>query len=179
MESKDKFPYEQNINNTGLPGVYRVSFSLEVGSQDHLSLSDIAQCLTEGLGEALASKVSKLDIKKINRAGKGNASLMRVGDKVRLVSDISVVASFYDDDGYLFIGKPSDISNKIGEKEITLCAGSVGFVNKIVDDQIELIDMDRSITASFTVDDVGTEVEDIVNVDFILLKAEQLEKIEE
>jgi len=49
MSYKDYLPPEENK----LVGIYKVSFEIQVGSEDALALSDVAQALTEGFGKGL------------------------------------------------------------------------------------------------------------------------------
>jgi len=161
-----------------LVGVYKVSFEIKVESQDELSLSDITQDLTEGFQRGFAdgfvNKVASLSIEKISKREK---EAVKVGDKIRLVSDVTLEAEIYSDDGYMFIGKPNEISEKLLSEKINVQvkAGCIGYVNGIhKDGSLEIADLDKPY-----VNEAWAELGiDAVNVDLITVKAEQVEKID-
>jgi hypothetical protein len=150
-----------------LTGIYRVSFEIQLGSQDDLALSDVAQALTEGFGKGfgedfVTSKVAELSVEKITKKA---VKVLKVGDIVLLKEPVKITANIYSDDGYIFTGNRNEISEVVGENvELNIEAGSMGFVNRITNGIIEVADLDRP-------------VEDI-NIDLISVKAEQLEKID-
>lgn len=162
-----------------LVGVYKVSFEIQVESQDELSLSDLTQDLTEGLsrgfGDGFINKVAALSINKVVKEQTKEA--VKIGDRIRLVSDVKLTADIYEDDGYIFIGNPNEISQKMtNEKvDIQITAGSTGYVNKInKDGSLEVADLDRPyVNEAWT--DLGI---DAVNVDLITVVADQVEKID-
>lgn len=159
-----------------LNGLYRVSFDIQMTNSDALTISDLAHTLTEGiLSEELAAKVSHLKMEKIEKHGKTEPKILKIGDKVYLKESLTLKASVYEDDGYLFIGKPTSISNEIGEQNITLEAGSVGYVNRIDGANIELVDVDRAVKAELGFD---PEYEQLANVDLITVNAEQIDIVE-
>ena len=156
----------EELDDSKLNGIYRISFQVKVSSDDELSLSDVTQSLTEGLqrgfGENFVDKVAELSVEKITKKA---VKVLKVGDMVSIKESIKITANIYNDDGYLFIGTPSEISETVGENvDLTIEAGSIGYINKISNGQIEIIDLDRP-------------VEDI-NIDLISVSAEQLEKID-
>jgi len=162
-----------------LVGVYKVSFEIKVESQDELSLSDLTQDLTEGFQRGFAdgfvNKVAALKVEKISKETAKNS--VKIGDRIRLVNDVKVTAEIYEDDGYVFIGNPNEISQKItaDKVEIEITAGSIGFVNKInKDGSLEIADLDKPYTNEAWAD-LGL---DAVNVDLITVVAEQVEKID-
>lgn len=160
-----------------LTGVYKVSFEIKVESQDDLSLSDVTQALTEGFergfGNGFVDKVADLSIEKIIKGGKKAAKVLKVGDAVLLKDSLKVRADILSDDGYLFIGAQTDISEVVGKNiELSIEAGSLGYVNKIADGKVEIVNLDRPITSY---QEVGI---DAINVDLITVNAEQLEKID-
>jgi len=162
-----------------LVGVYKVSFEIKVESQDELSLSDLTQDLAEGLergfGEGYVNKVAALRVEKITKQSAKDS--VKIGDRIRLVSDVKVTAEIYEDDGYVFIGNPNEISQKItsDKVEIQITAGSTGYVNKInKDGSLEVADLDKPY-----VNEAWAEYGlDTVNVDLITVVAEQVEKID-
>jgi hypothetical protein len=159
-------PEDERYSDSKLNGIYRVSFEVKVSSKDELSLSDVTQALTEGFdrgfGEGFVDKVAELSVEKIVKKA---VKVLRVGDKVQLKSDLQIKANVYNDDGYLYVGNPSEISEIAGENaDLNITAGSIGYINKISNNIIEVADLDRS-------------VEDI-NIDLITVNAEQLEKID-
>jgi hypothetical protein len=162
-----------------LVGIYKVSFEIKVESQDELSLSDLTQDLTEGFHRGFAdgfvNKVASLQVEKlVNQEIK---EAIRVGDRIRLVSDVKLDADVYHDDGYVFIGVPSEISEKITAEKVVvqITAGNVGYVNKVnKDGSIEVADLEKPY-----VNEAWKEIGvDAVNVDLITVLAEQVEKIE-
>lgn len=160
-------------------GIYRVSFEIQVESQDELSLSDITQDLTEGLvrgfGDGFINKVAALNIEKLEPAKEGKA--IKVGDHVRLIGEVNITADVYHDDGYTFIGIPTEISEKVTSQQVDLkiTAGSIGYVNKInKDGSLEVADLDRPyVNEKWEELGIGA-----VNIDLITVKAEQVEKID-
>lgn len=160
-------------------GIYKVSFEIKVESQDGLTLSDITYDLTEGLvrgfGDGFINKVAALNIQPLEIVKE--TKTIKIGDHVRLVSDVNLTADIYSDDGYLFIGTPSEISEKLTSKqvELNLTAGCIGYVNKInKDGSLEVADLDKPY-----VNDKWEELGiDAVNIDLITVKAEQVEKLD-
>lgn len=155
-----------------LTGIYKVSFNIELDSQDELALSDLSFLLTEGVGEALASKVSHLSVQKVEKTGNQEPKVLKVGDKVQLKSTITLTASIYEDDGYFFVGTPTEISNEVVKQQIVLEAGSIGYVNKVDGSTIEIIDLD--CVASIPLDNYS----EVASIDLITANVEQLEKID-
>lgn len=162
-----------------LVGIYKVSFEIHVESQDDLSLSDLTQDLTEGLergfGDGFINKVAALSINKVSKQSPKVS--VKIGDRIRLVHDVNITADIYEDDGYLFIGNPNEISQKITNEKVAIhiTTGSIGFVNKINNDgSLEIADLDKPC-----VNKVWAELGiDAVNVDLITVVAEQIEKID-
>ena len=102
MSYKDYLPPEENK----LVGIYKVSFEIQVGSEDALALSDVAQALTEGFGKGFGEdfvtrKVADLSIEKITKKA---VKVLKVGDTVLLKEPIKITANIYSDDGYIFTG---------------------------------------------------------------------------
>lgn len=162
-----------------LVGIYKVSFEIQVESQDDLSLSDLTQDLTEGLvrgfGDGFINKVAALSIDKVSKQSPKQS--VKIGDRIRLVSDVNVTADIYEDDGYLFIGNPNEISQKLTTEKVAIqvAAGSTGFVNKInKDGSLEVADLDKPYINE-TLADMGI---DAINVDLITVVATQVEKID-
>ncbi len=162
-----------------LVGIYKVSFEIQVESQDELSLSDLTQDLTEGIhrgfAEGFIEKVASLKVEKITKQAVKDS--VKIGDRVRLVGDVKVTADIYEDDGYVFIGNPNEISQKLTTEQVAIqvTAGSTGFVNKInKDGSLEIADLDKPYTNAAWAD-LGL---DAVNVDLITVVADQVEKID-
>jgi len=162
-----------------LVGIYKVSFEIQVESQDELSLSDLTQDLTEGLvrgfGDGVVNKVAALSVEKVSKQSPKEA--VKIGDRIRLVSDVNLTADIYTDDGYLFIGNPNEISQKLTTEKVAIqvTAGSTGFVNKInKDGSLEIADLDKPYVNEAWAD-LGI---DAVNVDLITVVADQIEKID-
>lgn len=161
-----------------LVGVYKVSFEIKVESQDELSLSDITQDLTEGFQrgftDGFVNKVASLSIEKLSKKEK---AAVKIGDRIRLISDINFTTDIYADDGYIFIGNPNEISEKLTSQmvNVNIAAGSIGFVNKIhKDGSLEIADLDKP----YINDTWGELGIDAVNVDLITVIAEHVEKID-
>jgi hypothetical protein len=165
-------------NESKLKGIYRVSFDIQLESQDDLSVSDVTQALTEGFergfGDGFVNKVADLSIEKITKKAQRT---LKVGDKIKLVGDVNVEADIYSDDGYIFIGTPSEISEKVTDAKvkIQINAGSTGYINKIhKDGSFEIADIDKPYVNPLW-EEIGLEA---VNIDLITVKAEQIEKID-
>lgn len=160
-------PEDERFDDSKLNGIYRVSFEVQVGSQDELTLSDVTQALTEGFergfGDGFVEKVAELSVEKITKKA---VKVLKVGDKVLLKENIQLKGNIYNDDGYIFVGnKSEDISEIVGENvDLNIEAGSIGYINKISGSTIEVVDLDKP-------------VED-VNIDLITVNAEQIEKID-
>lgn len=160
-------------------GVYKVSFEIKVESQDEVSLSDITYELTEGLvrgfGDGFIGKVAALNVEPV--VPQDDSKNIKIGDHVRLVGNIDIQADIYNDDGYLFVGTPTEISEKITSKQVgmSITAGSIGYINKInKDGSLEIADLDKPyVNAQW--EDLGI---DAVNIDLITVKAEQVEKLD-
>jgi hypothetical protein len=164
------------LDDSKLNGIYRVSFEIQVKSEDALSLSDVTQALTEGFqrgfGADFVEKVAELSVEKITKKA---VKVLKIGDKVYLKENLKMKANIYNDDGYLFVGQPTEISETVTSEEtiIDIEAGSIGYVNKInKDGSFEVADLDRPVT-KYT--DAGI---DSVNIDLVTVSAEQVEKID-
>lgn len=169
---------DDQLNDSKLKGIYRVSFEIRVESQDELSLSDVTQSLTEGFqrgfGEGFVDKVAALSVEKINKTA---VKVLKVGDKVRIIGSVAVEADIYSDDGYVFIGNPNEISEKVTSEKVNIQieAGTMGYINSICKDgSLEIADLDKPYVNQAWAD-LGLE---IVNVDLVTVKAEQIEKID-
>lgn len=162
-----------------LTGVYKVSFEIKVESQDELSLSDVTQALTEGFergfGEGFVNKVADLNIEKVTKNSK--QSVLKIGDRIKLASAVTLEADIYSDDGYIFIGNPNEISEKVTSQKVSIQieAGCTGYINSIhKDGSLEIADIDKPYVNDAWAD-VGLEA---VNIDLITVTAEQIEKID-
>lgn len=175
MTYNNYLPPDELNDDSKLNGIFKVSFEVKISSDDELSLSDVTQSLTEGLqrgfGEDFVNKVAKLSVEKINKKAQ---KVLKVGDKVLIKENLQVKANIYSDDGYHFVGQPTEISEVVTSEEVTIDieAGSIGYINKIADNKVEIADLDRPITKYA---DAGI---DSINVDLITVNAEQLEKID-
>jgi len=166
MSQYNYLPEDERYNDSKLHGIYRVSFEIQVGSDDALSLSDITQSLTEGFergfGKDFVNKVAELSVEKITKKA---IKVLKVGDTVLVKEPIKITANIYSDDGYIFVGNRNEISEVVGENvDLSIEAGSIGFINKIAGNVIEVVDLDRPVKD--------------VNIDLITVNAEQIEKID-
>jgi hypothetical protein len=174
MVYNNYLPEDERYDDSKLNGIYRVSFEVQVKSDDGLSLSDVTQALTEGLdrgfGEGFINKVAELSVEKITKKAQ---KVLKIGDMVRVKENLQIKANIYNDDGYIFAGLQNEISEIVEENaDLSIEAGSIGFVNKIVGEKAEIIDLDRTIE-KFA--EIGL---DAVNIDLITVNVEQLEKID-
>jgi hypothetical protein len=168
----------EELNDFQLNGIYRVSFEVQVSSDDELSLSDVTQSLTEGFqkgfGEDFVNKVAELSVEKIIKKA---VKVLKVGDKVQLQSDLNLMTEIYSDDGYVFVGNKSEISESVTTElvSVKVAAGSIGYINRInKDGSLEVVDLDKPYVNSLW-QEIGL---DSVNIDLITVNAEQLEKID-
>jgi len=99
--------------------------------------------------------------------------VLKVGDTVRIKESIRLVADIYEDDGYIFVGPKSDISEILDTDAVLMTvAGSIGLVNKICKDgQVEVANLDIPID-NWRMDG------DPISVDLITVNADQIEKID-
>lgn len=177
MAYNNYLPDDELYGESKLKGIYRVSFEIQVGSDDALSLSDVTQSLNEGFqrgfGEGFVDKVAELSVEKITKKA---VKVLKVGDTVRIKENLQIKSHIYNDDSYYFVGKPTEISETITSEEATIdiVSGSIGFVNKInKDGSVEIIDLDKSITKYA---EIGI---DSVSIDLIVVPCLQLEKLSE
>ena len=178
MPQYNYLPNDELHDESKLNGIFKVSFEIKVESQDELSLSDVTQALTEGFERGFAdgfvNKVASLSIEKISKREK---EAIKIGDKIKLISDVTLEAEIYSDDGYLFIGNPNEISEKLLNEKINVQvkAGCIGYVNGIhKDGSLEIADIDKPYVNEAWVE-IGI---DAVNIDLITVNAEQVEKID-
>ena len=166
-------PENERFDDPKLNGIYRVSFEVKVSSDQDLSLSDVTQSLTEGFergfGEGFVDKVAELSVEKIIKKA---VKVLKVGDTVRIKESIKLVADIYEDDGYIFVGSKSEISEVLDVDAVLMTvAGSIGLVNKICKDgQVEVANLDIPID-NWRMDG------DPINVDLITVNADQIEKL--
>lgn len=158
-----------------LKGILKISFELDLDNANQISVSDVAQSLLEGFGEEFLERVSNLNVESIEKHGEiESKDLLKIGDMVQLKEDIKISAMIYSDDGYHFIGKPNDISEEVTYEPtiLNIEAGSFGYVNQVIGNKVEVIDIDRPITKY-----AGAGI-DAVNVDLIIIDSDKLEKID-
>lgn len=172
-------PDDELNNDSKLNGIFKVSFEIKVESHDELSLSDLTHDLAEGLergfGNGFIERVAALNVEKLTK--KAVAKKINVGDKIRLISDVKLEADIYSDDGYVFIGNPNEISEKLTTEKVAIdvTTGAIGFINRIhKDGSLEIADIDKPYTNDKWVE-LGI---DAVNLDLITVTAEQIEKID-
>ena len=168
----------EELDNSKLNGIFKVSFEIKVESQDELSLSDVTQSLIEGFergfGEGFVDKVAELSVEKITKKA---VKVLKVGDKVQLTSDLDLMTEIYSDDGYVFVGNKNEISESVTTEPVSVkvAAGSIGYINRInKDGSLEVADLDKPYVNSLW-QEIGL---DSVNIDLITVNAEQLERID-
>ena len=166
------------LDDSKLNGIYRVSFEVKVTSDEDLSLSDVTQSLTEGFergfGSGFSEKVAELSVEKITKKA---VKVLKVGDKVQVKSDLNLMTEIYSDDGYVFVGSKNEISESVTTEPVNVkvVAGSIGFINRInKDGSLEVADLDKPYVNSLW-QEIGL---DSVNIDLITINADQIEKID-
>lgn len=168
-----KLPLNEASGRKPLHGTYKVSFLVNIDSEDDIHTSDFGLFLTEGFGENLVEKVASLDIEKIYKIAKVE---LKPGDLVYLNRDISIKATVVKDNSGIYcvgsIGTPV-----CEEYSLSLQKGLIAEVNKIAEGVAELVGFDNLIEASFI--DVETDEPFCENVrlDLIAVDLDVVNKI--
>jgi len=170
----DKLPFSEASGKKPLHGTYKVSFTINVSSEDDVLASDIGLFLTSGLGDQLIEKVSNVDVEKIYKTAKVE---LRPGDLVYLNKDISIKATVVKDNNGIYcvgsVGQPV-----CEEYTLNLPRGIVAEINKVAEGQAELLSFDNIIEASFINPETDEPFWENVRIDLIAVDLDVIEKIE-
>lgn len=144
--SDNKLPFSEASGKKPLHGSYKISFLINIDSEDGILASDFGLFLSQGFGEnSLLEKVSALDVEKMYKISKVE---LKPGDLVYLNQDIKVKADIVKDVNGMYcvgsIGEPV-----CEEYALTLPRGLVAEVNKVAEGQVELIGFDNVVESSF------------------------------
>lgn len=170
----DKMPFSEASGKKPLHGTYKVSFTINVDSEDNILASDFGLFITEGFGENLVEKVASLDIEKIYKTAKVE---LKSGDLVYLSKDVEIKATVVkDNNGIYCVGS---LGEPICENYTLTCPrGIVAEVNKVVEGQAELLSFDTMIEASFINPETDEPFWENVRIDVIAVDLDAVEKID-
>jgi hypothetical protein len=170
----EKLPFSEASGKKPLHGTYKVSFTINIDSEDNILASDFGLFITEGFGENLVEKVASLDVEKIYKVA---AVELKSGDLVYLNRDVEVKATVVKDDNGIYcvgsLGKPV-----CENYTLTFPRGIIAEVNKIADGQAELLSFDNAIEASFINPETDEPFWENVRIDLIAVDLDTVEKIE-
>jgi hypothetical protein len=173
MSDNPKLPFSEASNRKTLNGTYKVSFTINVSSEDDVLASDIGLFLSQGLGDSLIEKVSNVDVEKIYKVAKVE---LKPGDLVYLNQDVNVKAMVVKDGNGIYcvgsIGTPV-----CDEYNLPLQRGFVAEVNSVKEGQAELIGFDNVIEGSFIDSETDEPFNAYVRVDKIAVDLDIVEKI--
>jgi hypothetical protein len=168
-----KLPFSEASGKKCLHGTYRVSFLINIDSEDNVQASDVGLFLTEGLGNSLIEKVSSVDVEKIYKQSK---EPLKPGDLIYLNQDVTVKATVVKDvKGIYCVGS---VGEPICEKyDISLQRGTVAEVNKVAEGQAELIGFENDIEGSFIDPETDEPFNEYVRLDLVAVDLDTVEKV--
>lgn len=145
MSENPKLPFSEASGKKPLHGTYKVSFTINVSSEDDVLASDVGLFLSQGLGDSLIEKVASLDVEKIYKVAKVE---LKPGDLVYLNQEVAVKATVVkDNNGIYCIGS---VGEPVCENyTLILPRGIIAEVNKVAEGQAELIGFNNLIESSF------------------------------
>ena len=170
----DKLPFSEASGKKPLHGTYKVSFTINVDSEDNILASDFGLFITEGFGENLVEKVASLDVEKVYKTAKVE---LKPGDVVYLTKDVEIKATVVkDNDGIYCVGS---IGQPVCEEySLPLQRGLVAEVNKVFEGQAELVGFENDIEASFINPETDEPFNEYVRIDVIAVDLDAVEKID-
>lgn len=174
MSDNSKLPFSEASGKKCLNGTYKVSFTINVDSEDNILASDFGLFITQGFGENLVDKVAALDVEKMYKTA--NVEL-KPGDLIYLNRDIEVRANVVkDNNGILCIGS---LGEPVCENyRLVFPRGIVAEVNKVAEGQAELLSFDNLIEASFINPETDEPFWENIRVDKIAVDLDVIEKID-
>ncbi len=169
----EKLPFSEASNRKSLHGTYKVSFLIDIDSEDNILASDFGLFITQGFGENLVNKVASLGVEKIYKTAKVE---LKPGDLVYLNQDIKVKADIVKDDRGIYcvgsIGQPV-----CEEYSLPLQRGLVAEVNMVLEGQAELIGFENDIETSFIDPSTDEPFNEYVRIDKISVDLDLVERI--
>ena len=173
--SDNKLPFSEASGKKPLNGSYKVSFLINIDSEDGILASDFGLFLSQGFGEnSLLEKVSALDVEKIYKVAKVE---LKSGDLVYLNQDIDIKAAIVkDSNGIYCVGSLGE--SICDEYSLPLQRGLVAEVNSIKEGQAELIGFDNLIEASFINPETDEPFWENIRIDKIAIDLDAVEKID-
>jgi hypothetical protein len=181
MINKFKLPLSESSGSKSLNGAYKVSFDINISSDDKILIDDLTQAIASGFEDSIIlAKISHLDFEKVNKDGSvKQVKPVKVGDVVRLINDIEIVATILYDEGYYTIGKETLTTQNLGEMEVVLTKDSTAIVNQIIKEGVELIDFDSSVTVPLEDPETSEICDSQVNIDLVTLDTTDVEAVED
>jgi len=174
MSDNSKLPFSEASGRKTLHGTYKVSFLIDIDSEDGILASDFGLFVTQGFGENLVNKVASLDVEKIYKTAKVE---LKPGDLVYLNRDMDIKASVVKDNNGIYcvgsFGQPI-----CEEYNLPLQRGLIAQVNKVTEGQAELIGFDNLIEASFIDPETDEPFWENVRIDRIAVDLDAVEKID-
>jgi hypothetical protein len=172
--SDNKLPFSEASGKKPLHGTYKVSFTINIDSEDRILASDFGLFITEGFGENLVEKVASLDVEKMYKTAKME---LKPGDLVYKNRSVEVKATVVKDTNGIYcvgsIGQPV-----CEDYTLMLPRGIVAEVNKVFEGQAELLSFDHMVEASFINPDTDEPFWENVLVNKISIDLDAVEKIE-
>ena len=173
MSENPKLPFSEASGKKCLSGTYRVSFLINIDSEDGVQASDVGLFLTQGLGDNLIEKVSNVDVEKIYKVA---VAPLKPGDLVYINQDLTVKANVVKDiNGIYCVGSVGE--SICEEYSLPLQRGVVAEVNGIKEGQAELISFENLIESSFIDPETNEPFNEFVRVDKIAVDLDAVEKI--
>jgi hypothetical protein len=168
----EKLPFSEASGKKPLHGTYKVSFTINVDSEDDVLASDFGLFITQGFGENLVDKVAALDVEKVYKTAKVP---LKSGDLVYLNQDVHVKATVVKADGMYCVGSLGE--SVCEEYNLPLYRGLVAEVNSVKEGQAELCGFDNLIEASFVDSETDEPFNAYVRVDKVSVDLDLVEKI--
>ena len=177
---EQEMPLNESSNSEKLHGRYKISFILNASDNDGVEKSDLIQSLAETFEEShILHKIADFNMEKVDKKGNLLSLTLKAGDKVLITQDIKIKSSIsYASPHYILGSKESGLET-LGETTAVLNNGLIATVNQVKGDQIELFDFDSVIMVPLEDSETLEVAPTPVNVDFVTVSKENLEKVDE
>jgi hypothetical protein len=177
-----KIPWDELSGEKNLKGTYKVTFLVDISDDDQMSIDDLRQSIAYSVeGDPVLNKISRLDLEKTDKAGQAIPTMgaFKVGDMVIVTEDVEVTAKVEDYNGRLIVGAKNLVTEAVGDGILIVPAGSKARINKIEENNVELIDFEGTVSASLQNAETS-EISDVsVNIDSIIFSNKYIAPVTE
>lgn len=169
-----KLSFEELSGVRQLNGTYKVSFEISISETENTDVSDVVQSIAAGFeGQDAQSSISHVDMEKVVEI----PLEVKAGDMVVFSEDVKVTATVAYDHNLYIVGSSSESAEVLGDVEMTIPHGIKAIVNRVSENEVELIEFDNVLTAELPDELEGTTKAPVV-LEKIVLSREFLKRME-